>query len=263
MIVILLSSWAAVNRATTPPKRFPVSISYRTPYDWSIYARSIARAAQVDESMGSSPFYQWLFVPELDSFELKRDYLEESEGLLDALRRRQDETGTTPHTMEDSVGTWLQIELDTFLRVCIFTVLGLYNEEPPVDVPELVNQCEKEFTVNWGAKREKRAKQIKGSLENGDDSTVQQTLNLNYKRCRDKGNTRKYCKYQTTIAVGEKTIEAESGFKFQTLSPSEVFQNMRRNAARSIFRPEQMREKNPTAVFRGDAQPRVPRFRPY
>ena len=55
-----------------------------------------------------------------------------------------------------------------------------------VDVPELVNQCEKEFTVNWGAKREKRAKQIKGSLENGDDSTVQQTLNLNYKRCRDK-----------------------------------------------------------------------------
>ena len=62
----------------------------------------------------------------------KRDYLEESEGLLDALRRRQDETGTTPHTMEDSVGTWLQIELDTFLRVCIFTVLGLYNEEPPV-----------------------------------------------------------------------------------------------------------------------------------
>ena len=68
-IVILLSAWATVARAITPPKGLPVFIP---PPGWLESAEIIGYIAQnfVKWYRRRSPFYEWLLPPQLDSIEL-------------------------------------------------------------------------------------------------------------------------------------------------------------------------------------------------
>lgn len=258
LAVLLLSSWAVVSRAGPPPKHFPRFIKYVQPHGWPRVAYEIAHDAQaVADAGGTNPLYQWLFGPSLKTLESKIRYLHQSQGMLDILRRRQDQMGTTPESLDLTTRYRLQAELDAFLHTCILTALNLYDEEVEIDIQKSVEQCEEEFTVGFGDGMDEV--QVKGVL-NDEDGLIQGILNRNYKKCRGKGYTSQHCKYQTKVTVGDGTIKAKAGFLFQVPSASEFVRGIRSGAVRFFPNPGQP-EKRPIP-FRGSFKPQPGIFRP-